>query len=142
MPSERTSSWRRSSARWSAPAAGPRRRWSSSRWRRAIRARGGHEWLVEFRIPPQEPEEFARIIDETLIALNADYRTKRTGDVGMIAPIVTALPAGTFHRWMRAGGKLGDQHKVPRATNDRAIADALLATTPDATAPRLTEAVV
>ena len=96
--------------------------------------RGGHEWLVEFRIPPQEPEEFARIIDETLIALNADYRTKRTGDVGMIAPTVTALPAGTFHRWMRAGGKLGDQHKVPRATNDRTIADALLALAPDAPA--------
>ena len=75
--------------------------------------RGGHEWLVEFRVPPQEPEEFARIIDETLIALNADYRTKRTGDVGMVAPTVTALPAGTFHQWMRAGGKLGDQHKVP-----------------------------
>jgi len=53
--------------------------------------RGGHEWLVEFRIPPQEPEEFARIIDETLIALNADYRTKRTGDVGMIAPIKRRL---------------------------------------------------
>ena len=99
--------------------------------------RGRHEWLVEFRIPPQEPEEFARIIDETLIALNADYRTKRTGGVGMIAPIVTALPAGTFHRWMRANGKLGDQHKVPRATNDRAIADALLATTPGAARPTL-----
>jgi hypothetical protein len=28
---------------------------------------------------------------------------------------------------MRAGGKLGDQHKVPRVTNSRAMADALLA---------------
>ena len=104
--------------------------------------RGGHEWLVEFRIPPQEPEEFARIIDETLIALNADYRTKRTGDVGMLAPTVSALPAGTFHRWMRAGGKLGDQHKVPRATNDRAIADALLALAPAAPKRRLADATV
>jgi hypothetical protein len=104
--------------------------------------RGGHEWVVEFRIPPQEPEEFARIIDETLIALNADYRTKRTGGVGMVAPTVTALPAGTFHQWMRAGGKLGDQHKVPRATNDRAIADALLAMVPGAAVPRLTETAI
>jgi hypothetical protein len=28
---------------------------------------------------------------------------------------------------MRKNGRLGDQHKVPRATNDRALADALLA---------------
>jgi hypothetical protein len=28
---------------------------------------------------------------------------------------------------MRAAGKLGDQHKIPRVTNDRAVADALLA---------------
>lgn len=98
---------------------------------RAGDPRGGHEWLVEFRVPPAEPEEFARILDETLIAVNADYRTKRTGSVGMVAPMVTSLPSGTFHRWMRATGKLGDQHKVPRATNDRAVAEALRALAPE-----------
>ena len=45
----------------------------------------------------------------------------------MVAPRVTALPSGTFYRWMGEQGKLGDQHKVPRVTNDRAVADALLA---------------
>jgi hypothetical protein len=90
--------------------------------------RGGHEWLVEFRIPPVEPEDFARILDETLAAANRDYRTKRAGGAGMAAPRVTVLPPGTFHRWMRESGKLGDQAKVPRATNDRALAEALLAT--------------
>ena len=60
----------------------------------------------------------------------------------MVAPTVTVLPAGTFHQWMRAGGKLGDQHKVPRATNDRAIADALLASHPASAASRLAEAAV
>ena len=89
--------------------------------------RGGHEWLVEFRIPPREPEDFVRVLDETLAALNSDYRTKRTGGVGMVGPLVTALPPGTFYRWMRERGKLGDQHKVPRVTNDRAVAEALLA---------------
>ena len=88
--------------------------------------RGGHEWLVEFRIPPREPEDFVRVLDETLAALNTDYRTKRTGGVGMVAPRVTTLPPGTFYRWMREQGKLGDQHKVPRVTNDRTVADALL----------------
>ncbi len=97
------------------------------RYPTASEPRGGHEWLVEFRVPPLEREEFARVLDETLQALNADYRTQRKRDVGMVGPSVTALPAGAFHRWMRSAGKLGDQHKVPRATNDRALAEALLA---------------
>jgi hypothetical protein len=44
----------------------------------------------------------------------------------MVAPVVTTLPAGTFHRWMRKAGRLGDQHKVARVTNDRTIAQELL----------------
>ena len=96
------------------------------RWPSAGEVRGGHEWLVEFRVPPTEPDDFARILDEALATLNTDYRTKRSGSVGMVAPIVTALPAGTFHRWMRKVGRLGDQHKVARVTNDRTIANALL----------------
>jgi hypothetical protein len=44
----------------------------------------------------------------------------------MVAPRLHELPLGTFHRWMRENGKLGDQHKVPRVMNDRAIAAALL----------------
>ena len=97
------------------------------RYPSAEEPRGAHEWLVEFRIPPREPEDFARVLDETLIALNTDYRTKRAGSVGMVPPRVTALPPGTFYRWMRESGKLGDQHKVPRVTNDRVIAEGLLA---------------
>jgi hypothetical protein len=88
--------------------------------------RGGHEWLIEFAEPPRAPHVFARALDETLQHLNTDYRTKRAGDVGMTAPRILELPAGTFYRWMRERGKLGDQHKVPRVTNDRGIADGLL----------------
>jgi hypothetical protein len=97
------------------------------RWPSATEARGGHEWLVEFRVPPTEPDDFTRILDEALATLNTDYRTKRSGSVGMVAPVVTTLPAGTFHRWMRKAGRLGDQHKVARVTNDRTIAQQLLA---------------
>ena len=96
------------------------------RWPSATEARGGHEWLVEFRVPPTEPDDFTRILDEGLATLNTDYRTKRSGSVGMVAPVVTTLPAGTFHRWMRKAGRLGDQHKVARVTNDRTIAQELL----------------
>ena len=96
------------------------------RYPTADEPRGGHDWLVEFRILPREPEEFTRVLDETLAAANTDYRTKRWRDVGMLPPRVLALPSGAVHRWMREAGKLGDQHKVPRVTNDRTVAGALL----------------
>ena len=97
------------------------------RYPSAGEARGGHDWLVEFRTPPRDRQAFVRQLDEALAALNTDYRTKRTLDVGMLAPRLIELPVGSFHRWMRAAGKLGDQHKVPRVLNDRAIVEALLA---------------
>jgi len=105
------------------------------RYPSAAEPRGGHEWLVEFRISPREPHDFVRILDETLVTLNTDYRTKRTGAVGMVAPCITMLPAGAFYRWMKALGKLGDQHKVPRVTNDRKVAEALLALAADEARP-------
>ena len=89
--------------------------------------RGGHDWLVEFRTPPRDRQAFVRQLDEALAAFNSDYRTKRTLDVGMLAPRLIELPVGSFHRWMREAGKLGDQHKVPRVLNDRAVVEALLA---------------
>lgn len=91
-----------------------------------IEARGGHDWLVEFRVPPRNREEFTLALDETLMALNPDYRIKRSGDVGMTAPRLVEVPPGTFYRWMRDTGKLGDQHKLPRATNSRSIAVGVL----------------
>ena len=83
--------------------------------------------MVEFRVPPTEPDDFARILDETLAAVNTDYRSKRQGDVAMVAPDVTALPPGTFSRWMRQAGKFGHYQTVPRVSNDRALAEALVA---------------
>jgi GH3 auxin-responsive promoter len=88
--------------------------------------RGGHDWLVEFRTPPREPQDWARIVDERLMTLNTDYRTKRRSEVAMGGPRLVPLPAGAFLRWMRQTGKLGDQHKVPRATNDRRVAEGVL----------------
>jgi hypothetical protein len=89
--------------------------------------RGGHDWLVEFRAAPADREAFVAALDLALQALNTDYRTKRGGDLGMQAPRLIPLPSGTFHRWMQASSKLGDQHKVPRVTNSRVIAEAILA---------------
>jgi hypothetical protein len=97
------------------------------RYPSATDPRGGHDWIVEFHRPPRDGRRFIRSLDTALTALNTDYRIKRAGDVGMTAPRVMAVPAGTFHRWMRTAGQLGDQRKVPRVTNHRELADALLA---------------
>ncbi len=88
--------------------------------------RGGHEWLIEFAEPPRAPSVFVRVLDETLQRLNPGYRARRAGDAGMIAPRVVELPAGSFYRWMRERGTLGNRHTVPRLVSDRAIADDLL----------------
>ena len=58
----------------------------------------------------------------------------------MLLPRATALAPGASHRWMRRAGKLGDQHKAPRATNDRALADALAPEAACAAPPAVAEA--
>ena len=91
--------------------------------------RGGHDWLVEFRRAPRDRAAFVARLDVELATLNTDYRIKRRGDVGMLAPRLVDVAPGGFHRWLAAHGRLGDQHKIPRATNTRALADALLGAT-------------
>src|SRR5262245_1997023 len=102
----------------------------------AAETRGGHDWLVEFRVPPRDRAAFVARLDVGLMGLNTDYRIKRRDDVGMLAPRLVELVPGGFHRWLAESGRLGNQHKVPRVTNTRAIADELqaLATGPPMTA--------
>jgi hypothetical protein len=69
--------------------------------------RGGHDWLVEFRLPPAGDRAFLATLDTALQRLNTDYRTKRAGDLGMLGPRLVSLRPGSFHRWMRLAGKLG-----------------------------------
>lgn len=71
--------------------------------------------------------EFAKRFDEALRNRCVDYRVKRTGDLGMAAAVVSAVPVGAFHRWMASRGKLGGQHKAPRCANHRQLVDEILA---------------
>ncbi len=77
-------------------------------------SRGHHHWLVE-----TETELDAAALDAKLSALNADYAAHREGGQ-LLPPLVTRLPPGRFNEWMRAQGKLGGQHKVPRVIADPA----------------------
>lgn len=85
-----------------------------------------HQWLIEFRTPPQDLRQFAALLDERLQSLNSDYEAKRYKDITLQPlEIVTARP-GLFNEWLKQHGKLGGQHKVPRLSNSREHIEQLL----------------
>jgi hypothetical protein len=92
----------------------------------AADARGGHLFAVE-ATGGADTVPFARALDAELAAGNADYAAHRANDAGMRPPEVRLLAPGTFERWMRARGKLGGQHKVPRILADPDLLARLLA---------------
>lgn len=86
--------------------------------------KGAHEWLIEFDTPPDNPENFAEILDRELQKLNSDYEAKRLLSLERLK-LHIARP-GLFNDWLKEKGKLGGQHKVPRLWNDRTHIDELL----------------
>jgi hypothetical protein len=78
---------------------------------------GHHRYLVEFAGSAPEPARFAAELDGALCRLNEDYEAHRQGDLTMRPPEVVPVRRGGFADWMRAQGKLGGQHKVPRMDN-------------------------
>lgn len=56
---------------------------------------------------------------------NIYYKDLITGNI--LEPLhISSLPKESFRNYMKSVGKLGGQNKVPRLTNDRNLADALL----------------
>jgi hypothetical protein len=78
---------------------------------------GHHRYLVEFARPPRDVTSFAREVDMALCRINEDYQAHRAGDLTLRGPEVIPVRRGGFADWMRARGKLGGQHKVPRMDN-------------------------
>lgn len=89
--------------------------------------KGNHEWIIEFSEPPNNMARFVQLLDEKLREINSDYDAKRYRDMALTAPVVHQVQPGTFYHWMKARGKLGGQHKVPRLANNREFIDDLLA---------------
>ncbi|NLR78825.1 GH3 auxin-responsive promoter family protein [Chitinophaga eiseniae] len=87
---------------------------------------GGHEWLVEFEVAPDDISRFTTVMDNTLKAINSDYEAKRYKDIALHMPLIHVLPAGTFCEFLKSKGKLGGQHKVPRLNNDRNYLEEIL----------------
>ncbi len=88
---------------------------------------GSHQWFIEFERHPENLEEFQFELDELLKSVNSDYEAKRVGNLALTLPEIKVCRDGTFYEWMKQRGKLGGQHKVPRLSNDRKIAEEILA---------------
>lgn len=93
--------------------------------------RGRHQWLVEWAKRPADQDAFSELLDRELRRLNSDYDAKRAHTIFLDPPEVISVPDGTFDAWLKSvgNGKLGGQRKIPRLSNDRHIADAILSKT-------------
>ncbi len=78
-----------------------------------------HQWLIEFLREPEDLNEFAMILDRHLQELNSDYEAKRHKDITLQHLEIIKARKGLFNDWLKAKGKLGGQHKVPRLSNSR-----------------------
>jgi len=85
-----------------------------------------HEWLIEFDEIPSDMKKLAEDIDNAMQQQNIYYKDLREGNV-LQALKITPLSKNTFRKYMESKGKLGGQNKVPRLSNDRVLATALLA---------------
>lgn len=84
-----------------------------------------HEWFIEFEQLPTDRKIFAKALDEALQEQNSYYKDLITGRV--LRPLkITAVPRAGFTAYMKQQGKLGGQNKLPRLSNDRKIAEALM----------------
>ena len=88
--------------------------------------KGAHEWMVEFKIPPANAEEFRQILDETLQSLNSDYEAKRHNNMTLNPLILNVARTNLFYDWLKERDKLGGQHKIPRLSNQRNYLQELL----------------
>jgi hypothetical protein len=84
-----------------------------------------HEWFIEFENKPGDIRKFANKVEENLRKKNVYYDDLISGNI--LSPLkITAIRKNGFIDYMKSIGKLGGQNKVPRLSNDRKIADALV----------------
>lgn len=90
------------------------------------RVKGRHQWIVEFEVMPEDVDVFANLLDEALQDLNSDYEAKRFHSATLNRLELIVAKKGFFHEWMKARGKLGGQHKVPRLANHRRYMESMI----------------
>jgi GH3 auxin-responsive promoter len=81
-----------------------------------------HEWFIEFENEPENLNELAQKIDESLQKQNSYYFDLIKGNVLQQLKITKVKKDG-FQDYMKSIGKLGGQNKIPRLSNDRKIVE-------------------
>ncbi|CAL2102723.1 GH3 auxin-responsive promoter [Tenacibaculum sp. 190130A14a] len=87
---------------------------------------GAHEWIIEFKKAPENINFFTELLDNALKNCNSDYEAKRYNNMTLSMPKIHSAREGLFYDWLKAKGKLGGQHKIPRLSNTRWFLEELL----------------
>lgn len=88
--------------------------------------KGAHEWIIEFKTPPENLEGFTQLLDESLQHVNSDYEAKRFNNTTLNRLKINIAKKDLFYQWLKQQDKLGGQHKVPRLSNSRDFIEELL----------------
>lgn len=88
--------------------------------------KGAHEWIVEFKTPPKDFDNFTIQLDLALQEVNSDYEAKRYNNMTLNMPTVHQARKDLFYDWLKKNDKVGGQHKVPRLSNSRTYLEELL----------------
>jgi len=88
--------------------------------------KGAHEWIIEFKTPPDDFNTFSKLLDLSLQEVNSDYEAKRFNNTTLRAPTIHCGRERLFYDWLKQKDKLGGQHKVPRLSNSRDYLEELL----------------
>jgi len=92
--------------------------------------RPGHEWVIEFEDAPADLGAFSNLLDEYLQGVNRHYQMRREANA-FDAPIISSVPDGSFYAWLKdTKDSISGQTKVPRMSDNRSVADGILATAP------------
>ncbi len=90
------------------------------------REKGSHEWIIEFKNPPNDLQHFTTLLDQSLQELNSDYEAKRLNNMTLNELTINVARPNLFYDWLKDQDKLGGQHKIPRLSNQRDYLEQLL----------------
>jgi hypothetical protein len=88
--------------------------------------RWAYEWIIEFTKLPQNPEQFAKILDQELCNHNSYYFDERYDTKVLGEPNIHCVQQWIFYSRLKSKNKLGGQYKVPKVSNDRKNIDEIL----------------
>ncbi|MDB5283755.1 MAG: auxin-responsive promoter family protein, partial [Bacteroidota bacterium] len=92
----------------------------------SINEKGRMQFLIEFRKPPGDKEEYALELDAQLQKENSNYAQKRNNDLALNPLEIIPAKPGLFYAWMASKGKMGGQNKIPRLVNSRKVIEEIL----------------